>query len=453
MPTGFYAMSQIQIAILQLMTGLVEKKSHKGGGAAMKDKTFDDNLQPFLTRSEAKKTTHTQPTNLQARLVLQSLNLQRTAHALQWITVRGGTNAETGQGSGRHIQLDTTTGVITKGFGAGKTMKEAFNPEPKTERQKIGRKFAEAGAKKFGGSERDYRNLGVVKGQADSFAREYLKSGNVPEGHLKEALVDKPADDAVGGQNSKPDLSDKIAGIHAMKEEILEGSGNIDTAQQKGGDMNLPDYLVSTKNSEHGYFDQLSKQQKEYLLVGEPEGIDKDNPKSNGYSFNAWAYSPEANQVRDKAVELIGGSRAGKPTIRNYLNAEELAKNIELPELKGSEKQVDWANDIRKDGIKGLLFVKESINHLDPVKMGIPTDKQAMIDDLKNQALTAIDKALNNPYASFWIDNKKNVFDPLGIGSLIAPVYDKNMNVIEGNKKIRQFIENAVKEKYQQDVV
>jgi hypothetical protein len=120
--------------------------------------------------------------------ILQVMNelAEKKNHALKWITTGGGTNNETGEGTGRHIQLDTTTGVITKGYGAGKSLKEAF--APKTERQKIGRKFSEAGAAKYGGSERDYRNLGVTKGQADSFAAEYLKSGNIPEGHLREVI-------------------------------------------------------------------------------------------------------------------------------------------------------------------------------------------------------------------------------------------------------------------------
>lgn len=116
----------------------------------------------------------------------------QTADAEKWITVGGGTNAETGEGSGRHVQLDTETGVILKGFGKGKTLEQAFNPEPVTERQKVARKISEAGAKQHGGTEREYRNLGVTKGQADSFASEYLKSGNVPEGHLEDAVKDYP---------------------------------------------------------------------------------------------------------------------------------------------------------------------------------------------------------------------------------------------------------------------
>lgn len=83
-----------------------------------------------------------------------------------WITIGGGTNAETGEGTGRKFQIEKGTGKILKGGGAGmqgKTFKEAFS-EPKTERQKVGRKIAEAGAAKHGGNERDYRNLGVTKG-------------------------------------------------------------------------------------------------------------------------------------------------------------------------------------------------------------------------------------------------------------------------------------------------
>jgi hypothetical protein len=46
--------------------------------------------------------------------------------AEKWVTVGGGTNAETGEGTGRRFQIDTETGKILKGGGAsmqGKTFK------------------------------------------------------------------------------------------------------------------------------------------------------------------------------------------------------------------------------------------------------------------------------------------------------------------------------------------
>jgi len=202
-------MSQIQIAILRLMNELAEKKNH----------------------------------------------------ALKWITTGGGTNNETGEGTGRHIQLDTTTGVITKGYGAGKSLKEAF--APKTERQKIGRKFSEAGAAKYGGSERDYRNLGVTKGQADSFAAEYLKSGNIPEGHLRDAVktgnidvdgkkyfierdsesdwytVYKPLENPVNGVDKVKLFSERHVGY-----QDNNGLANIIEGIRNKEDNNLVDYAI-----------------------------------------------------------------------------------------------------------------------------------------------------------------------------------------------------------------
>jgi hypothetical protein len=108
----------------------------------------------------------------------------------KWVTI-----GKEGEGK-RKVHFDKD-GKIDKGLGSwahGKTMSDAMdtikaiNEANLTPRQKLGRKIAAAGAAKFGGSEREYRNLGTKKGQADSFAHEYLKTGYIPEGHLRDAV-------------------------------------------------------------------------------------------------------------------------------------------------------------------------------------------------------------------------------------------------------------------------
>lgn len=66
------------------------------------------------------------------------------------------------------------------------------------------------------------------------------------------------------------------------------------------------------------------------------------------------------------------------------------AADAGLPALKGSEKQINWANSIRADLITGL----EKIRTL-AIEANQP---QAIID--------IIDGIINNDAAKFWIDNR-----------------------------------------------
>jgi len=145
---------------------------------------------------------------LQFKPFVMPLKWRSFEDSAKWVTVGGGTNAQTGEGTGRHFQIDDKTGKILKGGGEsmkGKTLKEAFNdPAKLSERQKTGRKIAEAGAKKHGGDEREYRNLGTKTGQSDHFANKYLKTGDIPEGHLRDAV------DIVARAKKIPNLPNNI---------------------------------------------------------------------------------------------------------------------------------------------------------------------------------------------------------------------------------------------------
>jgi len=174
---------------------------------------------------------------LQFKPFVMPLKWRSFEDSAKWVTVGGGTNAQTGEGTGRHFQIDDKTGKILKGGGEsmkGKTLKEAFNdPAKLSERQKTGRKIAEAGAKKHGGDEREYRNLGTKTGQSDHFANKYLKTGDIPEGHLR---------DAVSG--GKPD---EYSNKESIKEKIINPSDS-DIV-----DYNARDRLATIKISEGIY--------------------------------------------------------------------------------------------------------------------------------------------------------------------------------------------------------
>lgn len=119
---------------------------------------------------------------------MTGLEAVETADAEKWVTVGGGTNNETGEGTGRRFQIDTDTGKILKGGGAGmvgKTFKEAFSDDNKTltERQKLSRRITAHAAKKHGGDKQDFTRLtnkGAEGKSSDWHAKTFLKDGDVP---------------------------------------------------------------------------------------------------------------------------------------------------------------------------------------------------------------------------------------------------------------------------------
>lgn len=126
----------------------------------------------------------------------KSLRLVQTADdEARWVTVGGGTNVETGEGTGRRFQIDSETGKILKGGGAamkGKTFKEAFSDDNKTltERQKLSRRITAHATKQHGGDPKDFTRLtnkGAAGKSSDWHAKEFLKSGNVPSEYQEQA--------------------------------------------------------------------------------------------------------------------------------------------------------------------------------------------------------------------------------------------------------------------------
>jgi len=203
---------------------------------------------------------------LQFKPFVMPLRWRSFEDSAKWVTVGGGTNAQTGEGSGRHFQIDTDTGKILKGGGAdmkGKTFKEAFNdPAKLSERQKTGRKISEAGAEKHGGNERDYRNLGTKTGQSDHFANKYLKTGDIPDGHLRDAVSGRPEEIElttkqkaalnIGYSKEKPTQEDIDT---LVANGFLEKNGNKYVATQKAYELNTKENerLNNPKNQKEAY--------------------------------------------------------------------------------------------------------------------------------------------------------------------------------------------------------
>jgi hypothetical protein len=80
--------------------------------------------------------------------------------------------------------------------------------------------------------------------------------------------------------------------------------------------------------------------------------------------------------------------------VEKQKETEEFAVKCELPELKGSEKQVAWANKIRKEKIEE--FEKEK-----------PAIRKGAGDDFAEFLNEFADKYYKNNSASWWIDHRE----------------------------------------------
>lgn len=86
-----------------------------------------------------------------------------------------------------------------------------------------------------------------------------------------------------------------------------------------------------------------------------------------------------------------------------HLNQTELARieaqNLGLPELEGSEKQVAWALQLRRQAIAILLPIRKQV-----------VDLKDHNPQFAAKALEAIDKLFNHNRASWWINNRGMTF-------------------------------------------
>lgn len=95
---------------------------------------------------------------------------------------------------GSHILINGNGDVV--GGAAGSLKDKKFNvpagSKDVSKHIETVEKIAQAGYEKHGGDKAEYLRMGRKKGSSSHFTREYEKTGDIPEGHLKEALSDKP---------------------------------------------------------------------------------------------------------------------------------------------------------------------------------------------------------------------------------------------------------------------
>jgi len=94
---------------------------------------------------------------------------------------------------GSHILINGNGDVIAGAGGklAGKKFSVPAGSKDVSKHIETVEKIAQAGYEKHGGDKAEYLRMGRNKGSSSHFAREYEKTGNIPEGHLREALEDR----------------------------------------------------------------------------------------------------------------------------------------------------------------------------------------------------------------------------------------------------------------------
>jgi len=101
------------------------------------------------------------------------------------------------------------------------------------------------------------------------------------------------------------------------------------------------------------------------------------------------------------------------------------SKEMELPDLKGTDKQVNWALTLRNDFIKNYQELCKKIQRL---KEENP-ERYAKSDVTLEQFQMAFDYIINNKIkASYWIDNRL-----VDTGRVILDEYYKNSEIINGS--------------------
>lgn len=154
---------------------------------------YGNRKQPFSNSDFAEKPLH---------LALVGDAAPDPSKSRHWITTE----------TGSHILINGNGEVVAGAGGklSGRKFSVPAGSKDVSKHIETVEKIAQAGYEKHGGDKAEYLRMGRNKGSSAYFAREYGKKGleGLPEGHLREALVDKPADNAAanGGQNSKPTL-------------------------------------------------------------------------------------------------------------------------------------------------------------------------------------------------------------------------------------------------------
>ena len=332
---------------------------------------------------------------------MDGLEAVETADAAKWVTVGGGTSAETGQGTGRHFQIDTETGKILKGGGAsmqGKTFKEAFSDDNKTltERQKLSRRITAHAAKKHGGDKGDFTRLtnkGAEGKSSDWHAKEFLKSGDVPSEY---------------GEQPQQASSSPVLSNNLTKDE--NGSKLSSTSQSEANNgeskMNKQDFLE--KHFPHAAKNIQATKGGEY--------------HDNNVDFHLNSVMKSSNNEFMKPISQNGGGEYSAIQQSNFIKAVNASASENKTALSGSEKQIEWANGIRDKAFQKLNYLKSVLENINYDAM--PVANHDIVKKSVESLMKNISEVKGIDSAKKWIDIKS--FD---LNSpLINPARDKTIN-------------------------
>ena len=109
--------------------------------------------------------------------------------------------------------------------------------------------------------------------------------------------------------------------------------------------------------------------------------------------------------------------------------AAESAKEFELPELTGTEKQIAWANTIRVKVFEQYSKVTESFTKFTPEKQDQCAEEFKKVNAVANYLFNS------KTSASFWIDRRDN----LSIRTLVRD-FEKEVSIVEEKSEVQETI-------------
>lgn len=117
----------------------------------------------------------------------------------------------------------------------------------------------------------------------------------------------------------------------------------------------------------------------------------------------------QAHKITREIIRKGDNYRATFGLVLSFVYSQQKA-GVEMVELKGSEKQVKWANDIRNRMIEINNIFEEATKDTDMTNLNEET-LEGMVLQRIDKTRKALKNILNNEDAKFFIDNFRNIRD------------------------------------------
>lgn len=117
----------------------------------------------------------------------------------------------------------------------------------------------------------------------------------------------------------------------------------------------------------------------------------------------------QAHKITREIIRKGDNYRATFGLVLSFVYSQQKA-GVEMVELKGSEKQVKWATDIRNRMIEINNIFEEATKDTDMTNLNEET-LEGMVLQRIDKTRKALKNILNNEDAKFFIDNFRNIRD------------------------------------------